>query len=174
MASPLGRLGLRVRGDALAALDWTDAPMQAPADALAGEAMRQLEAWFAGRLRGFDLPLAPAPTAFQTRVRAALLAIPFGETVTYAELAARIGSNPRAVGGGCRANPLPIVVPCHRVLAAHGFGGYAGAIAGPLLDAKRWLLEHEKGVSGVTQAKQPPGFPGRFTAPGTGDLFAQA
>ena len=101
----------------------------------------QLEAYFAGSLRTFDLPLAPAGTPFQLRVWEALRRIPFGETVSYAELARRIGTPDavRAVGAANGRNPLPIIVPCHRVIGADGsLTGFGGG-----LERKRWLLEHE-------------------------------
>jgi len=101
----------------------------------------QLDAYFAGELRAFDLPLAPGGTAFQHRVWDLLGRIPYGATVTYAELAARVG-NPaacRAVGAANGRNPLPIVIPCHRVIGSDGaLTGYAGGLA-----AKRFLLAHE-------------------------------
>ncbi|MBK1727179.1 hypothetical protein CKO13_09135 [Halorhodospira neutriphila] len=77
-------------------------------------------------------------------MREALLELPVGQTVTYGALARRLGSSARAVGAGCRANPLPLLVPCHRVVAAGGPGGYAGARAGPLAAFKAWLLERER------------------------------
>ncbi len=101
----------------------------------------QLEAYFAGRRRNFDLPLAPRGTAFQQRVWQALRTIPFGQTCSYRDLAGMIG-NPaasRAVGGANRRNPIGLIIPCHRVIAADGgLGGYACGLA-----RKRWLLEHE-------------------------------
>jgi methylated-DNA-[protein]-cysteine S-methyltransferase len=105
------------------------------------EAAAQLEGWFAGHRQTFDLPLAPAGTSFQKRVWSALAAIPFGETRSYAQLAAGLGIDRacRAVGGANGRNPLSIVVPCHRVVGSDGsLTGYAGGIA-----AKRWLLAHE-------------------------------
>ena len=89
------------------------------------------------------LPLADAPTPFAARVRRALMAIPPGWTRTYGELARELGTSARAIGMACRANPLPIVVPCHRVVAVAAPGGYAGASNGPLPDFKRALLAHE-------------------------------
>jgi methylated-DNA-[protein]-cysteine S-methyltransferase len=92
----------------------------------------------------FGLPLAPAGTHFQRRVWARIAAIPSGQTLSYGEVAAAIGSGPRAVGNACGANPYPIVVPCHRVVAAnHGLGGFARNSGGFLLDIKKWLLRHE-------------------------------
>ncbi len=119
--------------------------LKAPSDTLAQEVARALEAWLAGKgtwPTGF--PLAPAATPFQQRVRAALIAIAPGCRMTYGELARFLGSSARAVGGACRANPIPLLVPCHRVVAACGVGGYAGAVDGPRLEFKRWLLAHER------------------------------
>lgn len=104
-------------------------------------ALRQLREYFAGRRQTFDLELALAGTEFQLATWCALQAIPWGTTCSYAQLAAAVGRPRavRAVGGANGANPLPIVVPCHRVIAADGsIGGYSGG-----LDRKRWLLAHE-------------------------------
>ena len=104
-------------------------------------ARRWLDAYFAGERPGVaDVPLAPRGTAFQRRVWGALLAIPYGETRTYGELAAELGSSPRAVGAAVGRNPISVIVPCHRVLGAGGsLTGYAGG-----LDRKRVLLELER------------------------------
>ncbi|CAK0761846.1 methylated-DNA-(protein)-cysteine S-methyltransferase [uncultured Gammaproteobacteria bacterium] len=144
---PLGRLLLTAENGAVRALDWVDNGNATPMTSAASEpvlalAALQLADWFAGRRRGFDLPLEPGGTAFQRRVWAALAAIPYGETRTYGQLAAALGSGPRAVGGACGRNPIPIIVPCHRVLAASGGeGGYSG-FGG--LATKRHLLEFER------------------------------
>ncbi len=89
------------------------------------------------------IPLALRGSDFQLRVWAALRSIPVGETRTYGELAAVLGSGARAVGNACRQNPCPLVVPCHRVVARAGIGGFAGAVDGEVLAIKRWLLRHE-------------------------------
>ena len=141
--TPLGRLRLAAENGALVAVDFTRAAPVPPRDAVTREAARQIREYFAGRRRQFALPLAPAGTAFQRRVWRALAAIPFGRTLTYGELARRLGTSPRAVGGACRANPLPLVVPCHRVVAVSGPGGYAGHTRGPVAARKRALLRHE-------------------------------
>ncbi|MFW5909301.1 MAG: methylated-DNA--[protein]-cysteine S-methyltransferase [Thiohalospira sp.] len=91
------------------------------------------------------VPLAEPRTPFQGRLRQRLQALAPGETVTYRELARALGSAPRAVAMAARANPLPLVVPCHRVVAVAGPGGYAGAAEGPLASFKAWLLEREAG-----------------------------
>ena len=100
----------------------------------------QISEYFAGRRRQFDLPLAPAPTAFQARVRKAMQDIPYGQTRSYGELAHSAGGAPRAIGQACGANSLPLVVPCHRVVASGGLGGYSG---GKGLATKRQLLALE-------------------------------
>lgn len=100
----------------------------------------QIAEYFTGRRRQFDLPLVPAPTPFQARVRKAMQDIPYGQTRSYGELAHAAGGGPRAVGRACGANPLPLVVPCHRVVASAGIGGYSG---GQGLATKRLLLALE-------------------------------
>lgn len=114
-----------------------------PRDAAAFTAARtQLLAWFAGERRDFDLVLNPRGTAFQRRVWQELRAIPYATTISYGELARRIGntSASRAVGAANGRNPLPIIVPCHRVIGNDGsLTGFGGGI-----DTKRWLLEHER------------------------------
>ena len=99
-----------------------------------------LAAWFAGHIAPLP-PLAAPRTPFQARLRAALLDIPFGETVTYGELAERLGTAPRAVGQALGANPLPIIIPCHRILAKDGLGGFACG-----LEWKQRLLDFERGL----------------------------
>jgi methylated-DNA-[protein]-cysteine S-methyltransferase len=110
------------------------------ARAVLEECVRQLDAYFRGTLREFDLPLSPAGTAYQKRVWDELRRIPFGETRSYGDLAQRIGSVARAVGHANGLNPIPIIVPCHRVIGADGsLVGFGGG-----LPAKRWLLDHER------------------------------
>ena len=109
------------------------------------EARSQLLAYFAGELRSFDLELIPVGSPFQLAVWQALKAIPYGATMSYGELASRIGrpAASRAVGAANGANPIPIIVPCHRVIGASGaLTGFGGGI-----DTKRWLLAHEKGAA---------------------------
>lgn len=146
MASPLGRLGIEAR-DALTNIDFVSAhtPLRAPATALARRVCAQLQAYFKNPVARFRLPLAPAGTDYQQRVWRAMSKIPAGEARRYGDLARQLKSAPRAVGGACRANPVPIIVPCHRVVAANGDGGYMGATHGPRLNIKRWLLAHERG-----------------------------
>jgi methylated-DNA-[protein]-cysteine S-methyltransferase len=153
LASPVGELAFALdAGGALAALVFAGQGGLAellgagadvvadPKRAEAGRVAAELRAYFAGELREFATPVAPViGTAFQRRVWAALRRIPFGTTWSYAELAAEVGSVARAVGGANGANPVSIIVPCHRVIGADGsLTGYAGG-----LERKRWLLRHE-------------------------------
>lgn len=155
--SPLGELTLAASDDGLAALyferhryghsadqrrQWiADDGSANPASRTLARARDQLAAYFAGTLRVFDLPLAPAGTPFQLRVWAELRKIPYGETVSYGELARRLGDRAasRAVGTANGRNPISVIVPCHRVIGANGtLTGYGGG-----LERKRWLLDLE-------------------------------
>lgn len=148
MHSPLGRLRLVGDGDVLFSLTMAQQRYAARDntewrrnDAAFTEVRRQLDAYFQGDRTVFDLPLAPAGTPFQKTVWAALTEIPFGRTEHYGELARRIGSaqSARAVGLANARNPIPIIVPCHRVISADGaLTGYSAGI-----ERKRWLLRHE-------------------------------
>jgi len=143
--SPLGRLGI-LADEALTRIDFMtlDTPLKAARTPLARKVCAQLKRYFADGAVCFDVPLAPTGTLFQRRVWREMQRIPAGQAHRYGQLAARLGSGPRAVGGACRANPIPIVVPCHRVVAANGDGGYMGATRGRRMDIKRWLLAHER------------------------------
>jgi methylated-DNA-[protein]-cysteine S-methyltransferase len=117
---------------------------QLPKNPLAERAARQLERYRDDPDTPFDLPLHIEGTPFQRQLWDALCDIPRGKTLTYGELARRLGGEARAVGQACGDNRLPIVIPCHRVVAANGIGGFAHATSGYLLEAKRWLLAHER------------------------------
>ena len=141
--SPLGPLSLGANPRGLAAVRFGRHP---EATTSPSPAARQLREYFAGTRRDFDLPLAPEGTEFRQRVWNALRSIPYGETRTYRDIAAQVGA-PRgmqAVGQANRHNRIPIVIPCHRVVAVDSIGGYAGEGAGgKTTDTKRWLLRHE-------------------------------
>jgi len=98
----------------------------------------------ATQLALIELSLNPAGTHYQQRVWSALQQIPLGQTASYGEIAQRLNSSPRAVAAACRANPVVLAVPCHRVVAKSGIGGFMGAIEGDSIDIKRWLLNHER------------------------------
>lgn len=127
MDSPVGRLRLVERDDALISIEWTDQQGAEDKSALLTETCRQLDAYFERRLSGFELPLAPAGAEFQQRVHQAMLDIELGDTKTYGDLAELVIGSAQAVGKACGANPIPIIIPCHRVVAANGLGGYSGA-----------------------------------------------
>lgn len=120
-----------------------------PADAdetpLLREAAEQLAAWFDGRLIRFDLPLAPPESPRGAVHREAIASIPFGKTASYGALARTIGSSPRAIGQACRRNRFPIVIPCHRVIAAGGAIGYYSGGEG--IATKQWLLDLERSLA---------------------------
>ena len=120
--SPFGLLFLTETDGAITGLGWGEAPLGEDTPLLA-EARRQLEDYFAGTRHAFDLPLAPPGSAFQRAVCTAMCAIPYGETRTYGDIAAALGASAQAVGTACGANPIPVLIPCHRVLAAHSLGG---------------------------------------------------
>ena len=145
LSAPGFSIGLRCSSREVIGIDYLPAnPEQAPRTPLAKEAVRQLRAYLNDPAFAFGLPLAPAGTPFQRQVWEHISAIPHGHTISYGELAKAIPSGPRAVGGACGANPYPIVVPCHRVVAAGGrIGGFGRQRAGLLLDIKHWLLAHE-------------------------------
>jgi methylated-DNA-[protein]-cysteine S-methyltransferase len=142
--SPVGRLALEADDDFVIGVRWAGPGEHAPGttdSAVLKEAARQLDRYFKGGLRRFDLPLAARGTDYQKRVWAMMRDIPFGETATYGGMAAALGSGPRAVGMACGRNPIPIIVPCHRVLGAGGKeGGFSG---GRGLPTKRQLLTLE-------------------------------
>jgi methylated-DNA-[protein]-cysteine S-methyltransferase len=139
--SPLGALSVFEREGRIVALDYgRTAGRDTPTPLLRAAAL-QLERYFSGRLKAFDLPLAPAGTAFQQVVWEGMRRIAYGRTCSYADLARELDSGPRAIGGACARNPIPIIIPCHRVLASgQRIGGY-GSPGG--LDTKRFLLELE-------------------------------
>lgn len=117
---------------------------QEPANDLAAEASRQLAAYLADAAYRCQLPLRACGTPFQRRVWQQIAEIPLHSTRTYGEIARALANAPRAVGQACGANPFPVIVPCHRVLATGGgLGGFARQEGGFLLDVKRWLLAHE-------------------------------
>ncbi len=145
VAAPGFSLGLRCDEAFILEIEFLPPGMTLAATSLLSrEAVRQLCAWLKNPDFVFDLPLAPAGTPFQRRVWAQISAIPRGQTRCYGDLAAALGSAPRAVGGACGANPYPLVVPCHRVLSrGGGLGGFNRERGGLLLEIKRWLLVHE-------------------------------
>lgn len=143
--SPVGWLAIAANDSQLLSLQWVQATQpSAPPSALIQQTLQQLQAYFADPTYRFDLPLAPAASPFQQGVRELLQQIPSGQSLTYGAAAQRLGNVARAIGQACRANPLPIIVPCHRIVAAQGLGGFNGHTSGDFIDTKQWLLNHER------------------------------
>jgi methylated-DNA-[protein]-cysteine S-methyltransferase len=146
IAAPFGgRIGIVMTNRLVSALDYlpTDTPEQSPIDAATAAVVAELAAYFRDAHTPLTVPVMRAGTPFQHRVWAALQAIPPGTVLTYGELARQLGTAARAIGNACRSNPVPILIPCHRVVARQGLGGYTGAVSGDPLAIKRWLLRHE-------------------------------
>jgi len=144
--APFAVLGLTTNGSAVTSLAYLPAneTESAPTDAVAALAVRELERYLRDPGVRFTVPLAPTGTPFRQRVWQALVAIPPGEVRTYGELARGLASAPRAVGQACGANPIALIVPCHRIVAAQGaLGGFMHASTGDPIAIKRWLLAHE-------------------------------
>jgi methylated-DNA-[protein]-cysteine S-methyltransferase len=136
-----GRLGVESDSAAIVALHWHGVP-RGEGSALLREAVAQLEAYDAGKLTAFDLPLAPKGSDFQQQVYTAMQAIPYGETLTYGDIAKALSCPAQPIGQACGANPIPIIIPCHRVLSKNGIGGFSGAGG---VEGKIALLKHENG-----------------------------
>lgn len=148
LPTPFAVLGIRCSDTAVTEIVFLPltTTAQSPSSPLAAEVCRQLLRYIADPLAAFDLPLDYAATPHQAKVWQALGAIPCGETRTYGELAKSLCSAAQAVGQACGANPLPIVIPCHRVVSRSGLGGFMQQRAEATLDIKRWLLAHERAI----------------------------
>ncbi len=144
--TPFGLVGVRTEGAALAEIVYLprSAGTLAPSNALAERACAQIEKYAADPGYRFKLPLKDVGTAFQRRVWQQISAIPSGEIRSYGDLARALRSAPRAVGQACGTNYFPLVIPCHRVVAANGLGGFAHSSGGYLIEVKRALLAHER------------------------------
>ena len=146
IATPLGRLGLRLGGDGLRELHFVDARVAliSARGAIGRRIAAALGRYFVDPWRPLSVPVELDGTEFQQRVWRALCRIPAGRVRCYGELAKELHSSARAVGNACRANPIPIIVPCHRVVAVNGLGGFMGRQSGRPARLKQWLLEHER------------------------------
>jgi methylated-DNA-[protein]-cysteine S-methyltransferase len=154
VAVPFGYIGVRSEAGLISELVYLPPRFleKAPIDKVAEQAARQIETYIEQPDFCFKLPLKPAGSVFQHKVWKAISSIPRGEVRTYGQIAKHIQSAPRAVGQACGANWYPLVIPCHRVTAAAGLGGFAhhDDETGFHLGVKRWLLTHEQ-VAGYTQ-----------------------
>ena len=144
--TPFAHLGIKLQDNRLAAIDFISRQAEiTPVDDAGIEVCIQIRRYLhdPGAHGRFNIPCSLTGTPFQLRVWKALKKIPPGKVVTYGELARKLDTSARAVGNACRNNPVPVVIPCHRVIAAGGIGGYAGNTDGGLLKIKSWLLQHE-------------------------------
>lgn len=144
-ASPIGPLGIVLEGDVLVEVDFLPrgSRLHSARNMRTRAVVKQMQDYFENPRRKFSLPMKLKGTSFQQKVWHAMQKIPAGKVMTYGEMAKKLGSSPRAVGGACRANPIPLIVPCHRVVSASGLGGFAGHTQGRHVRIKRQLLAHE-------------------------------
>lgn len=146
LPAPFGALGVRIENATLTMLEFLPPSTRpiASTDPLVAQLAVELDAYYADPGHRFHLPAMPPGTPFRQQVWRALCGIPVGSTQTYGAIARQIGSAPRAVGQAVGDNPLPILIPCHRVIAANGsLGGFMHSRTGYSQDIKRWLLQHE-------------------------------
>jgi len=145
---PVMNVGVRTDKEMLVGVRYLarSAPLKAPTSRLAERVVRQLERYRDDPDTEFDVPLSIGGTEFQRRVWRVMQRIPRGRTRTYGDVAKSLGSAARAVGQACGENRLPIIIPCHRIIAAGGIGGFGHSRGGYLLEAKRWLLGHEQAL----------------------------
>ena len=150
ISTPFAVLGVRTVGEVLTDIEYLPrgGATLAPLNKLAERVCRQIERYVDDPHYRFKLPFDYRGTDFQCRVWREIAKVPAGKTITYKALAQRLGSAPRPVGGACGRNRLPLLIPCHRVLASSGIGGFMQARAGDPIAIKTWLLRHE-GVKGV-------------------------
>ena len=148
LPSPIGKLGLNVSAKGVQRLAYTHHQQdRLPELGLAADVYQQLSEYFQLTRSEFDLPIDIQGTPFQKQVWQYVAKISFGEALTYGEIAKAINSGPRAVGNACRNNPIPIIIPCHRVIKKTGMGGYCGSLVGKEIQQKDWLLRHESETS---------------------------
>ncbi len=145
-SAPFGKLGIRCSDDAVHGIDFLASSVRkhGARNALAKQACAQLDAYLANPDFRFDLPLQLDGTEHQLRVWHMMRVIPRGQTLSYGDLATEIGSSARAVGQACGSNPVPLVIPCHRVVGKAGLGGFMHRADHGAVDIKRWLLAHEQ------------------------------
>ncbi len=145
IVSPIGKLGLIITNNKLTAIHFLPVrvPLLPAQDSAARHIIVKIKKYFCNPRSQLGLLTQMKGTLLQQKIWRALQKIPCGKTMTYGELAQKIGTSPRVIGNACRRNPIPIVIPCHRVVAATGLGGYYGKDSNGGLKIKRWLLRHE-------------------------------
>ncbi len=142
--SPIGKLGFEFTDESLTAVHFdVEAPVTPATTVLEKQVKMQINSYLSGKLAQFTLPIELSGTDFQKRVWLQLQKIPFGQTISYGDLAKKLDTSARAVGNACRKNPVPVIIPCHRVVAKQGIGGFSGQTEGLQIDRKRQLLKLE-------------------------------
>lgn len=146
ITTPIGKIGLKTEADCLVKIEFLgpDLTDLKPTQPLAAVVVKQLHAYFKQPNFVFDIPVQLNTGKFQQQVLHQLQQIPRGEVISYGVLAKQLKTCAQAIGQACRRNPIPIVIPCHRVVAKDHLGGFSGARDGAMLDIKRWLLQHEQ------------------------------
>jgi methylated-DNA-[protein]-cysteine S-methyltransferase len=153
ISSLLTQLGFTFQQGKLATLEFLAAsPKKLPQDILSKQIRNELAQYANNPRHKFNIPLHLNGTEFQKKVWRALQTIPTGKTLTYGELAKKLQTSPRAIGQACRTNPIPVIIPCHRIVAANHLGGYAGKQSGKMMKIKTCLLEHEKSAATANRA----------------------
>lgn len=144
--TPIGKLGVYAEQSLEKISFCPDSRIKKPSNPLSEKVQQQISAYFANPSSQFNLPYLLKGTELQNKIWQELATIPLGTTLTYSDLANRLNTHPRVIGNACRKNPLPIIFPCHRIIAKNNLGGFAGATAGKLLKIKEFLLEHEQRI----------------------------
>lgn len=145
MDSPVGRIYIETEGESLIKLEYHSKKKVTShkLGKFSAKVKKQIQNYFKSAKSNLTVPVSLEGTDFQKKVWAALQKIPVGQTRTYGDISDKLKSSPRAVGNACRANPVPLIVPCHRVIASSGIGGFGGKTSGRNIDCKSWLLRHE-------------------------------
>ncbi len=145
LPSPIGHLGLNTSSKGIQRLFYikTKQDPHIPINGFAATVHQQIMEYFELKRTEFDLPIDIQGTIYQNRVWSEVAEIAYGKSLTYGDIAKALNSGPRAVGNACRHNPIPIIIPCHRVVKKSGIGGYCGSVAGKEIQQKDWLLRHE-------------------------------
>jgi methylated-DNA-[protein]-cysteine S-methyltransferase len=146
LLTPIGKLRIETKQQKVVAVTFLSddaTPLQAAQDAYTHSICEEIQCYFENAAHSFTANIDFNGTPFQQSVWRELQKIPLGHTVTYKMLAEKLKTSPRAIGNACRANPVPVIIPCHRVVGQKGLVGFAGNTTGSLMDIKKWLLEHE-------------------------------
>lgn len=146
IAAPFSHLGLKLMHGRLVEIEFLseDVPLQENTHKVVQLFQKQLAEYCKDPMFRFEVPVRVQGTPYQKRVWQGIQDIPAGKTISYGQLAEQVSSGARAVGNACRRNPLPLLTPCHRIVAVNGMGGFAGTQTGYLMRVKQWLLKHEQ------------------------------